>query len=1018
MRVGLLSYNARAHDAVGNHVAETAAFFLERGAAVRVVVQSTERLHAELRGCAQAVDDVEPRGPVWDFLAGADLVILQYSQACELLHFLPLLAGGKPRLLLDYHSVTPPELWSGPNREALEHGLRQRGLIWCTDAAITHSEFTRQELVAATGFPAERIHRLPLVVDHARFQPGVERFLHRRLGLGDVAILLYVGRLAANKRVALLVEALGQMPGNVHAVVVGDTGDLYAAEAQRCRERARELGVADRLHLLGQLGDVELAAAYRSADVLVIPSRHEGFCVPVMEAMASGLPVVASRSAALPETVGDAGLTFAPDDAADLARQIRRVLPAPQINLPAPRGPRRIAIVCFRFGEEIVGGAETSLHTIAHTLHDAGHRVEVFTTCTRSEGEWRNELPPGTTREGGLTVHRFPIDRHDRDAHLESVRGIVEAHSAVTPEMEERYLRHSVHSTALVQALGMRAREIDAIIVGPYLFGLTHDVAQAFPERTLLLPCFHDEPLAHLAAWPGVYGRVGGVLLHSPEERELMLGRLGVNGANVVEIGTCIGKHRRLRLASAGAEEGPAPAQHQRALNVNADAFSDARCYVVYCGRYSAQKNLPLLLDWMGRYHRERPGRVQLVCMGHGDVALPREPWLQDLGYVDESRKRSVLAGARALVQLSRQESLSLVTLEAWAQGTPVIVHAGCTVLAAQVQRSGGGVAVGDYDDFARALDELAEQPDAASERGRRGCEYVEKHYASADRFRGRLEQAIANLDVSLRELMRRRGLERAVRCDRPAWREALGRIVEDLLDAGQRQYQPAIAVEPLNDDIQAGPDARTTFIAARVHNRGTHAGACDGPGRTLLHAEVRDPRTDTMIARADTELPGLLVPGATQTAMLLVPVPPQSGSYDLLLAATGCAPTRTRLHVGQQGGGSALAPLLDGIRQLLIRARAGQRLPDDYVDVTLGRFARWKRWLKQKLLYNFKRAYVDVLSHQQSEVNEQLVAAVQQLAECCATLDHAVRSLQRRLDERATPPLVERAEHQDVPRG
>src|SRR4051794_38451848 len=128
MRVGLLSYNARAHDAVGNHVAETAAFFLERGAEVRVLLQVTGRLRPGLESCVQPVDVVERRGPVWDFLADADLVIAQYSQGYDLLHFLPMLAGGKPRLLLDYHSVTPPRLWPGANREALHDGLRQRGL--------------------------------------------------------------------------------------------------------------------------------------------------------------------------------------------------------------------------------------------------------------------------------------------------------------------------------------------------------------------------------------------------------------------------------------------------------------------------------------------------------------------------------------------------------------------------------------------------------------------------------------------------------------------------------------------------------------------------------------------------------------------------------------------------------------------------------------------------------------------------------------------------------------------------
>src|SRR4051794_38235076 len=106
MRVGLLSYNARQRDAVGNHVAETVAFFLDRGADVRLFVASDDCLHPSLVAHARTVRRVQPDGPAWDFLAGADLVIAQYAQFYDLLHFLPLLAGGKPRLLLDYHGVT------------------------------------------------------------------------------------------------------------------------------------------------------------------------------------------------------------------------------------------------------------------------------------------------------------------------------------------------------------------------------------------------------------------------------------------------------------------------------------------------------------------------------------------------------------------------------------------------------------------------------------------------------------------------------------------------------------------------------------------------------------------------------------------------------------------------------------------------------------------------------------------------------------------------------------------------
>jgi glycosyltransferase involved in cell wall biosynthesis len=980
MRVALLSFNARAHDAIGNHIAETAAFFVDRGAAVRVFVQSTDGLHPDVRACSQQVDAIEPSGTVWSYLAGADLVIAQYSQAFDLLQFLPMLAGGKPRLLLDYHSVTPPEWASGPQREVLEKGLRRRGLIWCVDAAIAHSAYTRHELISATAFPAERIHRLPLVVDGNRFHLGVDRWLHDRLGLDKAEFLLYVGRLAANKRVPLLVEALAHVPAHVHAVVIGETTDVYAMEAERCRARARDLNIADRLHVLGPLDDAELARAYRSADVLVMPSRHEGFCVPVVEAMASGLPVVASRSAALPETVGDAGLTFVPENAADLGQQVQRILPSQASDAASiPRrvregdGRYRVAIVSFRFGADVVGGAETSLRTIADTLHSAGHHVEVFATCTHSESTWRNELPAGTSTCHGLTVHRFPIDRHDRTAHLESIRAIIAEHGEPTAEAEARYLRHSIHSSALVNALAMQAGEIDAIVVGPYLFGLTYDVAQAFPDRTLLLPCFHDEPIAWLKAWPTVYGRVGGVLLHSPEERELALGRLGVNGANVIVVGAFVSADRVQPQAGA------------------------SRDYVVYCGRYSDQKNLPLLLDWMRRYQEQRPGQLALVCMGEGDVRLPREPWLHDLGRVDEQRKRAVLAGARALVQLSRQESLSLVVLEAWAQETPVIVHADCAVLAGQVCRARGGVAVADDAAFARALDGL---PESGAAWGRSGRAYVFERYASREALASRLEQAIANLDVPLREQMRRRGLERAARCDRAPWRAELGRIVDDLLDEGPRSHAPAILVKPLHDEVYIAAGAHTALVAVRILNEGTHAAVTEGPGRTILQAEVRDRYTGAVLGTETTELPGLLVPGAAQTAMLRVPVPASCGFYAVSLGAVGFAPAEMRLHVGESDGMSDRFPLLDGIRKLLLEARQCQRLPADYVDVTQGWFARCKRWIKRKLLHNFKHAYVDVLSRQQSQLNRQLVAAAEQLVETCAMLDHAVRELQRRLDQ------------------
>ena len=172
MRVALLSHNAPAGDAVGNQVADKLAFFLDRGADVRVFVESDQRLHPAVRPHCRTLPAPEPRGEGWRFLSSADLVVVEYGQYYRLLELLPLLGGGRGRILFDYHGVTPPEFWPSHNREAIEAGVRHRGLVWCADAALTHSQFTRRELEEASGFPPERLFGLGYPIDRDHFGPG------------------------------------------------------------------------------------------------------------------------------------------------------------------------------------------------------------------------------------------------------------------------------------------------------------------------------------------------------------------------------------------------------------------------------------------------------------------------------------------------------------------------------------------------------------------------------------------------------------------------------------------------------------------------------------------------------------------------------------------------------------------------------------------------------------------------------------------------------------------------------
>ncbi len=827
MRVALLSHNARQHDAVGSMLVERVRFFTERGAEVRLFVEDGRHLHPDLQACCVVVSEPTTQGPAWDYLHLTDLVLAMYPQTYDLLQWLPCLAGGCTRIVLDYLGVTPPSLWPDQHRERLEASERHRGVVWCADHALAISGFTRDDLSRTTQFPSAYVTTLPPVTLDARFRAEPrERFWQRKLGI-DGRILLYVGRFAGNKRVPIVIEAVARLNDrSLHAVLVGDHGDVYAAEAHQCLTRAEKLGVADRVHLVGQLDDADLPRAYRSADVLVLPSVHEGFGIPVIEAMACGVPVVASRSAALPETVGPAGVTFVPDDADDLARQLRRVLEAKTRADASGSDRRRVAVVSFRFGPDIVGGAETSLRTMASALHDAGHHVEVFTTCTTRESHWTNDVPAGSVTLDGLTVHRFPIDAHDSAAHGEAFRAILDgAISSLTFQAltERRYLDNSIHSSALIAALRRRADEFDAILVGPYLFGLTADIVQTFTNKTLLVPCFHDEPLARLSVWPTLYSEVGGILYHSAEERVFAQRELGVHHPNAREIGTCLPSACGFALQRA-----PANAKPQAA-------------YVVYCGRYSEQKNVPLLLEWLRRYQADYPDQLDVVFMGQGHVALPTEPWLRDLGHVDEATKRSVLGDAESLVQMSTHESLSIVVVEAWAAGTPVVVHGDCPVLVGQIERAQGGRAVADYEAFADTLNDLIANAADWRRRGADGLAFVAEHYQSPGAFVGRLLEAIGTMCVPLHEQMRERGLAYARNFTRAAWQRQFAEMIEKVLTQPARSFREDVRVEALRTDFHGGCDTKTLLVPVRVTNAGTHAALPDGPGRTVIACEVRD---------------------------------------------------------------------------------------------------------------------------------------------------------------------------------
>ncbi|GIV98006.1 MAG: hypothetical protein KatS3mg057_2663 [Herpetosiphonaceae bacterium] len=260
----------------------------------------------------------------------SEIAIFDYPVYYSLIEAIKVCPAQK--IIFDYHGVTPPHLWRGQDgRFILEYGIKRLNLVAYADYAIAHSEFTRNELIGTGLIAQERVSVIPYAVPQEIFRPSEKIVdIRRRYGLGDGPMLLYVGRFAYNKRIDILVDALAKVrkryPTACLLLVGDDQSPAFRDDIAAIRARISELELESAAIFTGPVNHHELPPFYNACDLYVTSSLHEGFCIPVVEAMACGKPVVASASAALPWTVGDAGLTFSAEQVDECVAAICKIL--------------------------------------------------------------------------------------------------------------------------------------------------------------------------------------------------------------------------------------------------------------------------------------------------------------------------------------------------------------------------------------------------------------------------------------------------------------------------------------------------------------------------------------------------------------------------------------------------------------------------------------------------------------------------------------------------------------------
>jgi glycosyltransferase involved in cell wall biosynthesis len=284
-----------------------------------------------------------------DFLAEDPQAILIYHHAIGWRAGLDVLRRATCRRVVKYHNVTPGRFFAGISSDTVRicqlgrEQLRDLAQADC-DLYLSDSPFNQGELIDA-GAPVERCAVVPPFhhIDRLHNLTADPKVLHQ---LDDGRTnLLFVGRRAPNKGHRFLLDAFAvyreHYDRDSRLLLVGREDRSLIGYSNQLREQASRLGVLESVLFLDAVTDAELKSYYKRASAFVLASEHEGFCVPLVEAMALQVPIVAYGATAVSHTVGDAGLVWDEPDPFLLAQSIDAVIRDAEVRRRLTEGGQR-----------------------------------------------------------------------------------------------------------------------------------------------------------------------------------------------------------------------------------------------------------------------------------------------------------------------------------------------------------------------------------------------------------------------------------------------------------------------------------------------------------------------------------------------------------------------------------------------------------------------------------------------------------------------------------------------------
>lgn len=371
----------------------------------------------------------------------------------------------------------------------------------------------------------------------------------------------------------------------------------------------------------------------------------------------------------------------------------------------------KVGVVVQRYGAEVVGGAETLARDVSERLNAAGFDVTVFTTTAKDYISWDNHYPPGESILKGVLIQRFSTD-HSRDIKkFNELSGPFFDPDKPDKEMSEDEwidLQGPV-SSKLLTALEKEQDNFDVFIFFTYLYYTTVKAMRVISKPVFLFPTAHEEPPINMEIMKDVFNIPDALFFLTKAEMEMVRNKFGPPG--------------ELVLARTGVETGKEADENRFRRN-----FRVVTPFILYAGRIEKGKGLELVFEAFSRLRKTSV--VDLILMGRKMMDIPDRDGIKYVGFVSEEDKASAFRGAICSVQPSPLESLSITTLESFAQNTPVLVNSGCDVLMEHVNASGGGLSFADADDFVDNLGKLIKNRALREKMGKEGNKYVKEFYS------------------------------------------------------------------------------------------------------------------------------------------------------------------------------------------------------------------------------------------------------------------------------------------------